>query len=93
MTAGLALELEILEPVLVSNPFQLLSLHPTQIRWIHFRLTADEEDGEGECLTFESKADNTRLALRTLVTLAQQVQPDGTNVTVWYQGRSESFDI
>ena len=91
MNALLSIELELLEPALVASAEHLLELHPTQIRWVSVRLTADE--GEESSVAFEAQADDSRLAVRNLVALARQSQPHGTVVLVWYQGRSESFLI
>lgn len=91
MKAALSIELELLEPVLVMGADHLLQLHPSQIRWISVRLTAD---GEGaEAVTLDARADDDRIALQELVALARRVQPNGTEVLVWYQGRSERLTI
>lgn len=91
MNAVLSIELEILEPAHVASAEHLLQLHPSQIHWISIRLACDEI-GE-ESVDFEARASDSRLAVRSLVALAQQAQPRGTTVRVWYQGRSESFVI
>jgi hypothetical protein len=93
MKAVLTIELEVLEPAIVGSASQLQDLHPSQIRWVSIRLTADGEGLEEDSVTFEAQADDARLAIRNLVALAQKSQPEGTAVVVWYQGRSERFLI
>lgn len=93
MNATLSIELELLEPVITGSADQLQDLHPSQIRWVSIRLTAPHEEGDSEAVTFEAQADDARAAIRDLIALAQRAQPDGTDVIVWYQGRSETFRI
>jgi len=92
MNATLSIEMELLEPLIVTSAAQMLDLHPTQIRWISIRLkletTADENP-----ITFSAQADDSRMAIDSLVSLAQRSQPEGTSVVVWFQGRAESFQI
>lgn len=89
MNAILSIELELLEPARVASASELQELHPSQIRWVSIRLTADGADS----VPFMAQADDVRAAVRNLIALAQRSQPEGTVVLVWYQGRSESFVI
>ncbi len=93
MNAVLSVELEILEPALVTSADHLLSLHPSQIRWVSIRLTTGGAGDGGKSVTFSAQADDDRVSVQDLVALAQKAQPHGTVVLVWYQGRSESFVI
>lgn len=101
MKAVLSIELEVLEPAIVGSADQLMDLHPSQIRWVSIRLTADktaddfadESEEEDGSITFEAQSPDTRVAIRNLVAIAQKSQPEGTEVVVWYQGRSERFQI
>ena len=92
MNATLSIEMELLEPLAVTSAALMMDLHPTQIRWITVQLrhgaTSDED-----AITFTAQADDSRMAIDSLVTLAQRSQPEGTSVLVWFQGRSESFQI
>ena len=90
MNATLSIELEVLEPVLLSSADDLLALHPSQIRWISIRLTTE---GEPDGAVFSTQSSDSRLAVQALVDLALGSQPKGTKVVVWFQGRSESFTI
>ena len=93
MNATLSIELDLLEPVIVGSADQLQDLHPSQIRWVSIRLTAETKEGDADPVTFDAHADEARLAIRDLIALAQRAQPEGTTVRVWFQGRSESFRI
>jgi hypothetical protein len=92
MNAVLSIELEVLEPVRVGSADDLLALHPSQIRWISIRLTAEEHE-DSEAAVFNAQTSDSRVAIRALVSLAERSQPGGTKVLVWFQGRSESFTI
>lgn len=93
MNAVLSIELEILEPALVDSADALRGLHPSQIRWIAIRLTTTGDEGGADAAVFSAQSSDSRVAVRGLVDLAQQSQPQGTAVVVWFQGRSETFLI
>lgn len=98
MKAILCIELELLEPILLESAAQMRELTPEQIRWVSIMLTVDHgEDGgdenEGNPVTFTTQSSDAHFSIRDLVLLAQHSQPEGTDVLVWYQGRSERFVI
>ncbi len=92
MKATLSIDVELHVPALVGSATELAELHPGQIRSISVRIEAVDEV-RGEPVSVEALPDLTRVAMRDLIALARASQPEGTRVAVWYQGRSERFEI
>lgn len=92
MKATLFIEIELLEPTIIASVAQMLDLHPSQIRSVSIRLKPDET-AEGDPSIFSAQVENSRIAIYNLISLAQRSQPEGTMVTVWFQGRFESFHV
>ena len=89
MNAVLSIEMEILEPALVrvgggpAGP-------PPDADPLDLRPSCDGGRGGRRLLRAVL---GRRVAVRGIIDLARGSQPHGTTVVVWYQGRSESFQI
>lgn len=89
MNAVLSIELEVLDPEAIGDGSRLRELHQHQIRWASLRLISEGETSA----CFSLGSDDVRLGFRDLIDVARLAQPEGTSVLVWYQGRSERFQI
>ena len=88
MTAILSIEVEITVPALVDTAERLSMLRPSQLHRVILNW-ATPEGGPA----FSSFANAENDTIKRLVEFAQAVQPQGTAIRIWYQGRQESFVI
>lgn len=91
MTVTLQIEAELVQPLRVASTSELLQLHPSDLNVVRINLVPEASQGGITRSPLALPVEKDRLSIQNLVEFAHGEQPEGTLVTVWYQGRSESF--
>jgi hypothetical protein len=91
MKAAMSIIVELLEPALVRSTDDLKQLDLAQVKQVAIKVNAANQSSGEEPLYLESRSDQQSGAILTLLEFAETIQPEGTCVEVWFQGRSEEF--